>query len=200
MSRSDRSRRDAERSARRAKRIAERQKMRAERKAKEAERAARRAERLSERAAGKGRRRRTSERDIERSIEDFVDDMTEKWTRKAEDWLNGETDRSRDAGDHPEYDDNSTEKDDVTRSRYRSRREYRSRRRGSLRSRVRRGRGLYRNSQHKKICGVCAGVADYLDVDRWQVRLVAVLGLIFVPSVAVTIYFIAYLLMDDKPY
>lgn len=69
-----------------------------------------------------------------------------------------------------------------------------------LRGRVRSGRGLYRDSRHKKICGVCAGVADYLDLERWQLRLAAALGLIFVPSAAITVYFIAYFLMDDKPY
>ena len=37
-------------------------------------------------------------------------------------------------------------------------------------------------------------------METWQVRLIAVLGLIFIPSVAVTVYFITYFLMDDKPY
>jgi phage shock protein C len=88
----------------------------------------------------------------------------------------------------------------------RSRRSRRSRRRarrsarGSLRSRLRADRGFYRDKERRKICGVCAGVADYLDVDTWQVRLVAVLGLMFIPSVALPVYFITYFLMDDKPY
>ncbi|HJP49911.1 MAG TPA: PspC domain-containing protein [Pseudomonadales bacterium] len=68
------------------------------------------------------------------------------------------------------------------------------------RKRRRTGYGLYRDSRNKKICGVCAGTAEYLGVETWQVRLGAVLGLIFVPQVAVPTYFITYFLMDKKPY
>ena len=69
-------------------------------------------------------------------------------------------------------------------------RSYRNRRRGNL----------YRDKRNKKICGVCAGTAEYFAVKTWQVRLVAVMGLIFIPSVAISVYFITYFLMDDKPY
>ncbi|XOV89327.1 MAG: PspC domain-containing protein [Pseudomonadota bacterium] len=91
-----------------------------------------------------------------------------------------------------------------TRSRAASRRERRrarrSRRIRTISSRFNSGRGLYRDKDRGKVCGVCAGLADYLDVDTWQVRLVAVLGLVFVPSVTVPVYFITYWMMDDKPY
>ena len=59
---------------------------------------------------------------------------------------------------------------------------------------------LYRNSQNKKICGVCSGIADYWGMETWQVRMMAVIALFIVPSVAVPGYFIAYFLMDEKPY
>lgn len=73
---------------------------------------------------------------------------------------------------------------------YGIRRSYGNRRRGNL----------YRDKRNKKICGVCAGTAEYFAVSTWQVRMVAILGLIFIPSVAIPVYFITYFLMDDKPY
>ena len=71
---------------------------------------------------------------------------------------------------------------------------------GSGRSRRRpRSAHLYRDRQRKKVCGVCAGLADYFGRPTWEMRLYAVLGLIFIPSVTVPAYFILYFLMDDKP-
>jgi len=186
VSRSDRDQRDAERAARRARRLAERAKQRAQRRAEQAEQAAERADRLAERAGKRSRR----------SIEDYVDDVVddfdgvaERLAKKAEGWFDSDKDRSRGSRSRR-----------TSASERPGRRQRRSTRRRSFRSRLNSGRGLYRDKAHGKICGVCAGVADYLDVDTWQVRLVAVLGLIFVPSVAITVYFITYFLMDDKPY
>lgn len=59
---------------------------------------------------------------------------------------------------------------------------------------------LYRDRERKKVCGVCAGVADYFGRPAWEIRLYAVLGLFFLPSLVVPAYFIMYFLMDDKPY
>ncbi len=53
--------------------------------------------------------------------------------------------------------------------------------------------------QHKKILGVCAGIADYFGRPVWEIRLCAVMGLIFIPSMVIPAYFIMYFLMDDKP-
>ncbi len=66
--------------------------------------------------------------------------------------------------------------------------------------RRRRYGSLYRDRRHKKICGVCAGTAEYFGVETWQVRLAALCGLVFVPQVAIPTYFITYFLMDNKPY
>lgn len=68
------------------------------------------------------------------------------------------------------------------------------------RARKRKSAHLYRDRQRKKICGVCAGVADYVGRPTWEIRLYAVLGLIFIPSVTIPSYFITYFFMDDKPY
>ncbi len=214
MSRSDRIQEDMARAARRAERLAQRAKERAERKARRATEAADRAEELARRAARQSRRRN---RDMERSIEDLVDDVTERWTQKAEDWI----DRTRDdlLGDDEDFDDDlmndgsasgmSDDEFDVSGKNQRSRRSYRRRARRhrstrsrmrSFRHRLRNGRSLYRDPEHGKICGVCAGFAEYYDVEVWQLRLAAILGLIFLPSIAFTGYFIAYFLMDKKPY
>lgn len=76
----------------------------------------------------------------------------------------------------------------------------RRRRHASLRSRLFSGRNLYKDTRNKKICGVCAGIADYLAIETWKVRLVAVLGAIFMGQIFIPGYFIAYFLMDAKPY
>jgi phage shock protein C len=68
------------------------------------------------------------------------------------------------------------------------------------RARKRKSARLYRDRQRKKICGVCAGVADYVGRPAWEIRLYAVLGLIFIPSVAIPSYFVTYFFMTDKPY
>jgi len=72
--------------------------------------------------------------------------------------------------------------------------------RSRFRARRRKSAHLYRDRQRKKVCGVCAGVADYVGRPVWEIRLYAVLGLIFIPSVMFPSYFIAYFLMEDKPY
>ncbi|VAV89503.1 Phage shock protein C [hydrothermal vent metagenome] len=59
---------------------------------------------------------------------------------------------------------------------------------------------LYLDKKNGKICGVCAGIADYTGIDSTIIRIVAVLGLL---SPASGIFFIAYFLMcwlvDAKP-
>ena len=66
--------------------------------------------------------------------------------------------------------------------------------------RRRRFGNIYRDSGNGKICGVCAGVSDYLGVRSWKVRLAAVILLIFFFHVTLLVYFAAYFLLDDKPY
>jgi len=70
----------------------------------------------------------------------------------------------------------------------------------TLRNKVISNRGFYRDKDQKKVCGVCAGLADYWNVEKWQVRFAAVMGLIFIPSLTVPGYFFLYFIMDDKPY
>ena len=65
---------------------------------------------------------------------------------------------------------------------------------------MRSNRNLYRDEKNGKVCGVCAGLAEYLDLPVWQVRTAALLGLFFMGQVVVPAYFIAYFVMDKKPY
>lgn len=59
---------------------------------------------------------------------------------------------------------------------------------------------LYLDHENGKICGVCAGIADYCGIDRTVVRIVAVLGLISPASGVVFIaYFLMYWLLEPKP-
>lgn len=65
----------------------------------------------------------------------------------------------------------------------------------------RRRRGnWYRDKENAKICGVCAGTAAYFGRPAWEIRLYAVLGLMFIPQVVIPTYFIMYFLLDDMPY
>ena len=55
---------------------------------------------------------------------------------------------------------------------------------------------LYRVEQGKKICGVCGGLAEYLNVDPTIVRLVwALIGL---TGTGIVAYFVAALIMPEK--
>ena len=225
MNRSEKEKRDAEREARRARRLSDRASQRAKRQAEQAEIATRRAEDLARKA-----RRRTSprHRDTDRSIEDYVDDVAEKWSEKAEAWVDTQSrkwsDQSKDwiqeqsdmmsssLHDDLHHGTGRTDEDDMgmdeygfeaDESRRRARRKKRQHRRTKAKSgwkRRNRNGNLYKNTKNKKIWGVCAGVADYWGMETWQVRMMAVMALFIVPSVAVPGYFIAGFVLDDKPY
>lgn len=57
---------------------------------------------------------------------------------------------------------------------------------------------LYKSRTDKKLCGVCGGLAQYLNVDSSIIRLVLCL-LIFCAGVGVLPYFIAALVLDYEP-
>ncbi len=72
-------------------------------------------------------------------------------------------------------------------------RERRSWRHAHPQSRQESPRGFYRDKNRALIVGVCAGLARLLDVEPWVVRLVAVTGLIFLPSVVFFGYWALFL-------
>jgi phage shock protein C len=229
VSKSDRERRDAERAARRANRLAQRAQQRAERKEEQAEHATERADRLAERANRRPKRPKELDESIEDLVDQVTEKWTrkaEEWIDGQSSKLYEEDEGLHDDGSFSDKDSNlDNDMDDENfEEEYSQEKPRRRSSRGSRRSKRtrknkwkygynwdpekwrfksrhgRRSGNLYRDKRKGKICGVCAGSADYLGMETWQVRLIAVLGLIFIPSVAVTVYFITYFLMDDKPY
>lgn len=59
------------------------------------------------------------------------------------------------------------------------------------------GKRLYK-SNNKKICGVCAGIAEYFDIDPTIVRLIWA-ALTLAGGSGIIIYIVAALVMDDDP-
>ena len=61
-------------------------------------------------------------------------------------------------------------------------------------------RKLGKDPFHRKLGGVCAGLARYLDVEPLFVRIVAIIALIIAPQATLIAYGIAYLVLDDRIY
>ena len=57
---------------------------------------------------------------------------------------------------------------------------------------------LYKSKTDKKLCGVCGGLAEYLDVDPTIVRLIVVVATFFAGS-GILAYIAAALIMPYKP-
>lgn len=56
---------------------------------------------------------------------------------------------------------------------------------------------LARDPDHAKLGGVCAGIARYLNISRFIVRLGAVIALCLMPQLTLIAYGLAYLVLDD---
>lgn len=57
---------------------------------------------------------------------------------------------------------------------------------------------LYKDKQNQKICGVCAGLAGYFDIDVTLVRLAWVLFAL-VAGCGILAYILAAIIMPDTP-
>jgi phage shock protein C len=97
------------------------------------------------------------------------------------------------AGD--DYDGSSGHPRDRRSSAERMRARRHARRRQLQQTRVRSSR-LYRDPEHAKIGGVCAGLANYYGMETWVVRCIAVTGLLFLGQIVFPAYWIAYFVMD----
>jgi phage shock protein C len=60
-------------------------------------------------------------------------------------------------------------------------------------------REIYLDPVHKKLGGVCAGVANYLDVPRLYVRIAAVIALLVFSQATLIAYGLAYLILEEEP-
>ena len=59
-------------------------------------------------------------------------------------------------------------------------------------------RRLELDRRNGMLAGVCAGVARYLDVDATWVRVGAVIAAAVLTKLAIALYVIAWLLLDDR--
>ena len=59
---------------------------------------------------------------------------------------------------------------------------------------------LYRNTDDKKVAGVCSGIADYFDVDPTLVRLAWVLLTVLSWGWLLLGYVLAWIIVPEKPY
>lgn len=48
------------------------------------------------------------------------------------------------------------------------------------------------------IFGVCAGLADYLNLDPAIVRVIGIVTTLFMPKLTIAAYLVAWLILDDK--
>lgn len=57
---------------------------------------------------------------------------------------------------------------------------------------------FFRDAEHAKISGVCAGVAKYFDINPWLVRALTVAGFLMIPFAFGLAYVLAILLLSYK--
>jgi phage shock protein C len=147
---------------------------------------------------------------LERAVQGFVDATGDHVTNRAAQFVDDTADRlERELRERRARNDYSRE--DARRERRSQRREERLERRRRRRERKAAGRGmsagspgyrttrLYRDVGHQRIAGVCAGIARYFGVEAWVVRVAAISGLIFMPSVVGPAYVIAAWVLPKLP-
>jgi phage shock protein C len=57
---------------------------------------------------------------------------------------------------------------------------------------------FFRDAEHAKISGVCAGIAKYFDINPWIVRGLAIAGFVLLPFAVGLAYVLAILLLRYK--
>ena len=60
-------------------------------------------------------------------------------------------------------------------------------------------RRLYRSRNNKILCGVCGGIAEYMDVDPNIARLLWIIGTIFTLGLGIPAYILACLIIPSNP-
>lgn len=59
---------------------------------------------------------------------------------------------------------------------------------------------LYRDPEHARIAGVCAGIANYFGIETWLVRILAVTGFFLLAGPFMFVAYIAcWFILDKKP-
>jgi phage shock protein C len=127
----------------------------------------------------------------------FMDDAADRLEREIE-----RRNRRRERDDRPyERHDTHESRYDRSESRRSRHRRRRSRSRNSLSTRDPdyRTAKLYRDPRHGRVAGVCAGLARYFGVEAWVVRVLAVTGVIFMSSIVIPAYVIAWIVVPEMP-
>lgn len=57
---------------------------------------------------------------------------------------------------------------------------------------------LYKSRTDKKLCGVCGGLAEYLNIDATIVRLILAFAILFAGT-GILAYIVAALVIPDQP-
>ncbi len=58
---------------------------------------------------------------------------------------------------------------------------------------------LYRSRNDKILGGVCAGIAEYLEIDPVVVRLIWVIATLFSMGLGILVYIIAWIIIPEEP-
>ena len=58
---------------------------------------------------------------------------------------------------------------------------------------------LLRDKRNGKVAGVCAGIANYFNIEVWLVRIIAVTAIIFGHGVVAGLYIAMWMILDEKP-
>jgi phage shock protein C len=116
---------------------------------------------------------------LEKAVQELVATARDRFSDRASAFIDETTDRleaelgRRKTPPRPEFDRRAEREDGVPRK-------------------------LRRDVRNRKIVGVCAGIARYYGIEPWVVRLIAVTGLLFFPSIVFPAYWVAFVIMG-KP-
>ena len=58
---------------------------------------------------------------------------------------------------------------------------------------------LLRDKRNGKVAGVCAGIANYFNIEVWLVRIIAVTAIIFGHGFIAVLYIAMWMILDEKP-
>ena len=59
---------------------------------------------------------------------------------------------------------------------------------------------IYKDTMHKKLSGVCSGIARYYNQERWLIRTGALISLLVFPVATGIAYLVAAVLLPNRRY
>ncbi|MFT4927752.1 MAG: phage shock protein C [Phenylobacterium sp.] len=59
---------------------------------------------------------------------------------------------------------------------------------------------IYKDTMHKKLSGVCSGIARYYNKERWMIRAGALISLLIFPVATGIAYLVAAVLLPNRRY